>query len=162
MALIHVQAERTINATPERVHAVLADYRGRHAEILPPENYLDYHVEQGGTGAGTVFAYRLRAARRERPYTLRVSEPTPGTVITENDTSSSLVTTWTLEPQSAGQQTRVRLTTEWQGASGVGGFFERTFAPGGLHRLYDAVLARLDTAAAGASGNTAPDGVTRS
>ncbi len=36
------------------------------------------------------------------------------------------------------------MTTVWNGAGGIGGFFERTFAPKGLARIYDAVLARLD------------------
>ncbi len=35
------------------------------------------------------------------------------------------------------------MTSVWNGAGGIGGFFERTFAPG-LARIYDAVLARLD------------------
>jgi hypothetical protein len=37
------------------------------------------------------------------------------------------------------------VTTTWQGAGGIGGFFERTFAPKGLARIHDAVLARLAT-----------------
>ena len=63
---IHVDLDRTIPTPPARVHAALADYHGR-ARILPA-NYLDWTVEEGGTGAGTVVSYRLRAGRRERPY----------------------------------------------------------------------------------------------
>ena len=37
--------------------------------------------------------------------------------------------------------------TEWQGGRGVGGFFERTFAPVGLRRIYGEMLDRLATAA---------------
>ena len=29
------------------------------------------------------------------------------------------------------------------GAGGIGGFFEKTFAPGGLRRIHDGVLAKL-------------------
>ena len=36
--------------------------------------------------------------------------------------------------------------TTWNGAGGVGGFFEKTFAPGGLRRIYDGILANLDAA----------------
>ena len=40
----------------------------------------------------------------------------------------------------------VSVETTWNGAGGIGGFFERTFAPGGLRRIYDGVLANLDNA----------------
>lgn len=35
------------------------------------------------------------------------------------------------------------MTSTWDGATGIGGFFERTFAPKGLGRIYDLVLDRL-------------------
>src|SRR4029453_9170105 len=59
---IHVDLDRTIPTPPARVHAALADYHGR-ARILPA-NYLDWTVEEGGTGAGTVVSYRLGGGRR--------------------------------------------------------------------------------------------------
>ncbi|BFO17026.1 hypothetical protein SHKM778_34140 [Streptomyces sp. KM77-8] len=37
------------------------------------------------------------------------------------------------------------MTTVWNGAGGIGGFFEKTFAPKGLARIHDALLARLAT-----------------
>jgi len=36
--------------------------------------------------------------------------------------------------------------TVWNGAGGIGGFFEKTFAPAGLKRIYDGVLAKLPQA----------------
>jgi hypothetical protein len=54
-----------------------------------------------------------------------------------------MVTTWTLHPADAGLTT-VRVRTTWDGAGGVGGFFERTFAPKGLRRVYEELLGRLD------------------
>ena len=44
--------------------------------------------------------------------------------------------------------TRVQLASEWQGAGGIGGFFERTFAPAALSRIYSRVLERLEAEAA--------------
>jgi hypothetical protein len=38
----------------------------------------------------------------------------------------------------------VRVRTTWTGAGGIGGFFERTFAPKGLARVYADLLGRLD------------------
>ena len=144
MAHIQVHAERAIDASPDAVYSILADYRGNRQRILPPEHYLDYGVESGGTGPGTTFRYRLRAGGRERPYTMISSEPAPGRVITEQDTRSSLTSTWTLIPLGDGRRTRVQIATEWEGGSGIGGFFERTFAPGGLRRIYVEMLSRLD------------------
>jgi hypothetical protein len=142
---INVSAERMIPAPPERVHAVLADYREGRPRILP-DNYLDYKVEEGGQGGGTVVSYRLRAARRERAYTMEATEPTPGVTLVERDRNSSLVTTWMLSPTASGTGTDLKVSTTWEGSGGVGGFFERTFAPRGLRAIYDDMLDRLTKA----------------
>jgi hypothetical protein len=139
---IKVQVQRTIPAPRERVHQVLADYLNGRPRILPA-NYLDYKVLQGGRGAGTQVSDRLRAGRRERPFALEVSEPSPGATLVERDRNSSLVTTWTLAPTTDGSATNLTLSTNWEGSGGVGGFFERTFAPRGLRRIYDELLDRL-------------------
>jgi uncharacterized protein YndB with AHSA1/START domain len=138
---IHVDLERTIPAPPARVHAALADYQGR-ARILPG-NYLDWTVEEGGQGAGTVVSYRLRAGRRARHYRLEVAEPTPGVTLVERDRESSLVTTWILNPTPSGTATDLRLSTIWEGAGGIGGLFERAFAPRGLRRIHGELLDNL-------------------
>jgi hypothetical protein len=48
-----------------------------------------------------------------------------------------------VEPVEAGGS-RVRATTTRNGAGWIGGFFERTFAPKGLARIYDGMLANLE------------------
>ncbi len=144
MSRIFVKKERVINAAPENVYAVLSDYKSQRPQMLTP-NFLDYTVEKGGKGDGTVISYRLRAANRERPYKMRVNEPVKGEVITESDNGSSLVTTWALSPLNDGQQTKVRVSSEWEGSTGVGGFFERTFAPLGLRGIYGNMLDSLLT-----------------
>jgi hypothetical protein len=149
MSRIHVEAERVVNARPQEVYDFLSDYRTRHPSILPPENFLDYQVETGGKGAGTVIRMRMHAGGRDRPYRLEVSEPEPGRLLAEHDTTSSLVTTFGLTPVADGSQTLVRITTEWVGSGGIGGFFERTFAPGALRRIYDTELSRLEAVAGG-------------
>ncbi len=142
MSHIYVKSEQVIDASPEEVYAVLKDYKQKRPQILPP-NYLDYAVEQGGVGTGTVIDYRLKAGGRERPYTMQVDETVKGKVITERDTNSSLVTRWSLLPLKEGKQTQVSLATEWEGGSGIGGFFERTFAPMGLRQIYGSMLSKL-------------------
>jgi hypothetical protein len=142
MSKIEVKNERVVNAQPEKVYDVIKDYKEKRPLFLTP-NFLDYQVEQGGKGDGTVVRYRLHAARRERPYRIQVNEAVKGQVLQERDTNSSLVTTWTVSPLESGQQSRVSIATEWEGGQGVGGFFERTFAPLGLHRIYDQMLDQL-------------------
>jgi hypothetical protein len=144
MSRIFVQKERIVNAAPESVYAVLSDYKKQRPQMLTP-NFLNYTVEKGGKGDGTVVSYRLRAANRERPYEMKVSEPVKGEVITESDSGSSLVTTWALSPLNGGQRTKVRVSSEWEGGTGVRGFFERTFAPLGLRSIYGNMLDSLLT-----------------
>lgn len=142
MAEVRAAAERVVHARPGQAYAVLADYRAGRLAILT-ENYLDYRVEEGGEGAGTVVAYRFRAGGRERPYRLRVEQAVPGERIVEQDEGSSFRTVWSLEPAGDGHA-RVRIESAWQGAGGIGGFFERLFAPRGLERIYGDLLERLD------------------
>jgi hypothetical protein len=141
--VVHAEAERVIGAPPEEIYAFLADYQARHPRILPPEHFIAYAVEEGGQGEGTIVRIRVRAGGRERPYRMRVSEPARGRVLQESDLLSSLVTRYTLVPLDDNRRTLVRVETEWDGAGGVGGFFERTFAPVALRRIYDEELLRL-------------------
>jgi hypothetical protein len=115
--------------------------REHHPRFLPPA-FSDFHVEEGGVGAGTITRFKVTAGGRSRDYRMHVSEPEPGRVLTESDTSSSLRTTFTVTPE--GEASRVRITTTWEGAGGVGGFFERLFAPRVMSRLYEDELSRLD------------------
>ena len=138
---IRVMVERPVSAPAERVYRFLADYREHHPRFLPPA-FSDFQVEQGGVGAGTVVRFRLRTGGRSRVFRQRVEEPTPGRVLTESDLDSSAVTTFTVMPE--GDHSRVRITTTWQGAGGIGGLFERLFAPRVLRSLYADELTRLD------------------
>jgi hypothetical protein len=80
-------------------------------------------------------------SKRVRDCLIDVAESVDGSIV-ERDANSSMVTTWTVEPVEAGSL--VRATTRWNGAGGISGFFERTFAPKGLARIYDGVLANLE------------------
>lgn len=140
MAESRITAERPIAAPAGRVYRILADYREHHPRILPPA-FSDFRVEEGGVGAGTVIRFRLKAGGRTLDYHQRVDEPEPGRVLTESNLDSDSVTTFTVTPEGAG--CRVRIETAWH-PSGVGGFFERLFAPRLLRPLYNDELARLD------------------
>jgi hypothetical protein len=138
MARVKAQATRTVDASPEKVLETLRDYRDARPRILT-DNYTAYRVEQGGQGDGTVIGFHFAAGGRERDYRLRVEESTGE--LRERDELSSFVSTWSVQPAGAGSS--VTIESSWDGAGGIGGFFERTFAPKGLRRIYDQMLERL-------------------
>jgi uncharacterized protein YndB with AHSA1/START domain len=140
MGKVEASAERTIDAPAGQVYGHLADMH-QHPRFLPPE-FSDFRVEEGGVGAGTVSRFAVTAGGRTRTYRMRVTEPDPGRVLVESDANSSLVTTFNVEPQ--GGKSLVRISTTWDGASGIGGFFERTFAPRAMRRIYLDELDRLN------------------
>ncbi|MBO0656461.1 MULTISPECIES: SRPBCC family protein [Streptomyces] len=141
MGQVEATTERIIAAGAEDVFDALADYSGTRAKLLP-EHFSEYEVREGGDGEGTVVHWKLQAtSKRVRDCLLEVSEPSTGQLV-EKDRNSTMVTTWTVTPAGEGSS-KVVVTTTWTGATGIGGFFERTFAPKGLGRIYDAVLTRL-------------------
>jgi uncharacterized protein YndB with AHSA1/START domain len=144
MAQVKATAERTIGAPVEQVWQALADYTTVRPTLLT-EHFSEYEVREGGTGAGTTVHWKLAAtSKRVRDCLVEVTEPAERQLV-ERDTNSSMVTTWTVRP-SGRDASAVSVQTTWNGAAGIGGFFEKTFAPGGLRRIYDAMLAKLDRA----------------
>jgi len=133
-------AERSIDAPADQVYGYLADMH-QHQRFLPPA-FSDFQVEQGGVGAGTVTRFKITAGGRTRSYRMQVSEPVPGRTLVETDTGSSLMTTFNVTPN--GDKSLVSIATSWDGAGGIGGFFERTFAPRAMQRLYLDELDRLN------------------
>jgi hypothetical protein len=127
-----------MTVAPDQVLAFLRDYREGRQRILT-DNYSAYRVEQGGKGEGTVYAYHFAAGGRERDYRLHVQEREGA--LEEHDQMSSFICTWTVVPASGGST--VTIDASWDGAGGIGGFFERLFAPIGLRRIYAQVLGRL-------------------
>ena len=142
MARIAVSAEGTVEAPADTVYRYIADMREHHPRFLPPA-FSDFRVESGGVGAGTILRYKLTAGGRTREYRTKIAEPEPGRVLTESDTGSSAVTTFTVSSQ--GPASLVQISGTWDGAGGIGGLFERIFAPRVLRAIYTDELKRLDT-----------------
>ena len=141
MGVIEVTAERMVNAPAETVYGYIRDMH-THPKFLPPA-FSDFHVESGGVGAGSVTRFKVTAGGRTREYHMTVDEPEPGRVLRESDQSSSLITKFIVDPAVSGSAL-VRISTTWQGAGGIGGFFERTFAPRAMRAIYEDELQRLD------------------
>jgi uncharacterized protein YndB with AHSA1/START domain len=141
MAQVEATTERVVAAKPDDVFDALADYNGTRAKLLT-EHFSEYEVREGGDGEGTLVHWKLQAtSKRVRDCLLEVTEPTDGELV-EKDRNSTMVTTWRVTPAGEGKS-RVVVTSTWNGAGGIGGFFERTFAPKGLGRIYDLVLDKL-------------------
>ena len=130
-----------MDAPAETVYRYIADMRDHHPRFLPPA-FSDFQVESGGIGAGTVTRFKLTAGGRTREYRMKVAEPEPGRVLTESDTNSTAVTTFTVSARDAASL--VEISTAWDGAGGIGGVFERMFAPRVLRAIYADELKRLD------------------
>ncbi len=140
MAKITVEQEGAVGAPAELTYQLIAD--DEHHKCFLPDAFSNFEVLEGGVGAGTLHRFTLTAGKRVREYVMRVDEPEPGRIITETDQNSSLVTSFTVTPD--GDSCRVLIRTQWDGAGGIGGFFERTFAPKVMRGMYADELARLD------------------
>jgi uncharacterized protein YndB with AHSA1/START domain len=141
MAKVAASAERTVDAPADEVYGYLADMH-QHPRYLPPA-FSDFQVVEGGVGAGTVTEFKVTAGGRTREFRTLISEPEPGRTLVESDTGSSFVTTFNVSPQDG--KSLVRISSSWDGAGGIGGFFERIFAPRALHKLFLDELNRLNT-----------------
>src|SRR3954454_20017981 len=132
MGQVSASSSVLIDATPEKVLAAVADYTTVRPRILSPQ-YHDYQVLEGGQGAGTVATWKLQATK-SRSRDVKATVDVAGHTVIEKDANSSMVTNWTVAPAGpAGLSVTVK--TSWQGAGGVGGFFEKTFAPIGLRKI---------------------------
>ncbi|HXB48361.1 MAG TPA: SRPBCC family protein [Streptosporangiaceae bacterium] len=134
-------AEAVVDAPADTVYRYIADMRDHHPRFLPPA-FSDFEVESGGVGADTVTRFKMTAGGRTREYRMKITEPEPGRVLAESDMNSTAVTTFMVSPQDGGSL--VRISTAWDGARGIGGLFERIFAPRVLSAIYGDELKRLD------------------
>jgi hypothetical protein len=144
MATVTARATKAVDAPPERALEFLRDYKVARPSILTG-NYTAYRVEQGGVGSGTVIAYHFEASGRGRDYRLQVAESAGS--LRERDEFSTFVSVWSVVPDGAGSTdgagSIVTLEASWQGAGGIGGIFERIFAPLGLRRIFGEILDKL-------------------
>ena len=131
-----VSAVRRIDAAPERVFDILADYRVGHPAILPTRFYTGLAVEQGGYGAGRVSRYGWRAGGGVNRARAAVTEPVPGRVLVETDLGGrGIVTTFTVTPARDGGS-QVEFATDIPSRGGPLGALERWFVRRYLRRVY--------------------------
>ena len=124
MAHHRVSASALIPAPPTKVYALIADYRNGHPRILPKPYFVTLRVEQGGIGAGTVITFQMKLIGRVQTFHAVIAEPEPGRILTETDTDTGAVTTFTVEPKTGGQQASVTITTDTQVPGGLAGLIQ--------------------------------------
>jgi hypothetical protein len=137
-----VKASATVNAPADVVYNIIADYRKGHPHILP-RKYFDWlEVEQGGRGEGTVIRFQMRALGQTRVLRAVVTEPEPGRVLVETDTSGDgPVTTFIVEPE--GSNSHVTFSTVLTSKGGLTGMLERFVLRRLLRRIYARELEQL-------------------
>src|SRR5260221_4735172 len=113
MNTYHVESSLVIDARPETLHNIIADYRVSHPAILPRPTFTDLIVEKGGYGAGTVVVVKLKMFGKEYMYHQAVTEPEPGRLIVETDIETGQFTTFTFKPLNSGRQTRITFPPEF-------------------------------------------------
>ncbi len=141
---IVARASRIINASPESIYNVIADYRVGHPAILPKPWFNGLTVEKGGFGAGTVIRFEVTVMGRKFPFHQAITEPEPGRVILETDIETGQYSRFTLEPLNGGRQTRVTIESATPASPGLMGFIERLTQPPMSRRMFTQELQNLD------------------
>jgi hypothetical protein len=136
-------AQGPVAAPPDVVYRYLSDMQNHHPHFLPPA-FSDFEVVAGGVGEGTVVTFQFAAGGRRRDFRQTLTEPEPGRRMVETDAKSSSVTTFMVDPVDAGKSSKVTISTRWNGARGINGFFERIFAPRVMRGIYIDQIRRLD------------------
>jgi hypothetical protein len=140
-----VSAEAVINAPADAVYAVIADYHDGHPRIIPKPPFVSLDVEEGGIGAGTAIRCRMRMMGRIQEFRATVTEPEPGKLV-ETIAATGMVTSFTVE--SAGDRTRVTISTDFPTRGGLLGRVERFLITRALRPVYVRQIELLEAVAA--------------
>jgi hypothetical protein len=124
-----VVASADMDAPPDRVYAIIADYHNGHPHILPKQ-FRNLTVEKGGVGEGTIIRFEVRALGQTQRFRALVTEPEPGRVLVE-------------EKNPSGTGTRVTFTTEMTSRKGLAGVLERFISTRLMKKMYAEELALL-------------------
>ena len=142
-----VTAAASIDAAPERVYGILADYRIGHPSILP-DQFSDLRVERGGVGEGTIISFRMRVMGRIQKFRAAITEPEPGRKLVETGLDpNAVVTTFTVAPGPNPAQSEVTISTSLPVRTGLLGAIERFLAARYLRPIYSRELELLAAAA---------------
>ena len=143
-----VQASAHIDAPPQRVYGIIADYHVGHPSILP-KPFKNFVVEHGGTGAGTIIRFEVHAFGTATRFRATVTEPDPGRVLVETNVEpDGSTTTFTVLPGATGGADVTFLTEARAARGGLAGAIERFLSTRFLKKLYAEELQLLAKRAA--------------
>ena len=157
MKKFQVEAEAFVLAPAQLVYEIVADYRKGHPQILPKGYFSALEVEQGGTGAGTIIRFKMHVFGLTRTFRVAITEPEPGRVLAETDSSSGTETTFTISPLEGSQLTKVTIATRFSARGGIFGPLERFFTARTLRSIYNQELQLLAILAENRSTSPAMD-----
>jgi hypothetical protein len=140
-----VSQSHRIEAPPERIYGLIADYVAGHPQIVPPRYFRDFVVRQGGYGAGTEIEFTMIVGGREQRVIADITEPVPGRVLVETVKGGGVVTTFRVDPSGSGAD--VTIATDLEQKAGIAGRVERWLAGMILPKIYREELVRLSTIA---------------
>jgi len=140
---IFTEVSAMIDETPEKVYAVLADYREGHPRILPKKYFTDISVERGGNGEGTIVNVSMSVMGVEQKFHFEISEPAPGRILVETDEAAGVVTTFKVEPSDGGRRSLVTIVTRAKASKGIKGKIERLVNPLITRHIYKIELKQL-------------------
>ena len=140
MARHRITATAHIDAPPEVVYRVFADYRQHHPRILP-DAFSNFAVQEGGVGAGTKFTFDLRVLGQVKHYAGVASEPEPGRYLVETYPAEDSETSFRVEPAAGGSA--VTIATAFNGMGGIAGAIQRWLIGRILQPMYADELARV-------------------
>lgn len=149
MKRYRASASEIVQAPPNCVYEILADYRNGHPLILPKKYFTAIEVEKGGVGDGTIIRFGMRVLGKTEQFRADVTEPEPGKVLVETyPDNGGAVTTFVVTPVEDGRSTRVTITTDAATrAGGLTGGLESFFTEILLQRIYRKELALLSEVA---------------
>lgn len=143
-----VTATAHIDAPPDRLYGIIADYHTGHPSILP-KPFRNLVIERGGVGAGTIIRFEVHAYGTVTKCRAFVSEPEPGRVLVETNVEpTESPTTFAVDPAANGGSA-VTITTETQSRDGLAGVIERWMSTRFLKKLYAEELELLALRATG-------------
>jgi Polyketide cyclase / dehydrase and lipid transport len=141
-AAFTVRASAHVEAPPERVYAIIADYHNGHPHILPKQ-FRNLSVEQGGVGAGTIIRFEFRAYGQTQRFRAIVTEPEPGRVLVEENVEPTPSKT-TFIVERAGSGSDVTFVTDMTTSKdGLLGSLERYLSTRLLRKAYAEELSLL-------------------
>ena len=147
MAAKEIQVSRIIQAAPQKVYAILADYHNGHPLIMPKPYFVALEVEEGGYGAGTVIQFQMKLMGRLQTFRAEITEPDPGRVLVETDLDTGTTTTFTVEEHAQAQASRVTIRTVTQVRDGLFGTVQGWLTMRLLQPIYRKELDQLASVA---------------